>query len=144
MSQRHHTQNQHMMLVTTNTENRVDYFLRPPHAREAVECLYRIQHYNPFFLYAFVVMPDHCHFLLHVPEHGSVSRTMYMYKRAVSFAIGKPEWQGRFHLVIPRSVERTIGYIHSNPVRAGLCKSPQDYAWSSASGRWDVAELPIM
>jgi len=113
------------------------------YAREAVESLYRIQQYNHFFLYAFVVMPDHCHFLLHVTEHSSVSRLMYSYKRAVSFQIGKPIWQPRFYLkIVQGDIDRVIRYIHSNPVKKNLCDEPCHYPWSSASGRWDVCQVP--
>jgi putative transposase len=100
MFQRHPIQNQHMMFVTTNIYNRIPVFANPAHARMATETLYDIQKEYPFFLYAFAIMPDHCHFLMHVPEHGSISKIMYQYKRAVSFHVGKPIWQSRFHLKI--------------------------------------------
>jgi REP element-mobilizing transposase RayT len=98
-------------------------FKDPVFAREAVECLYRIQMFNPFFLFGFVVMPDHCHFLLHVPEHGSISYIMQMYKRAVSFNVGMGSiWQTRFHLRVPDNAAEALKYIHLNPIRAGLSR----------------------
>jgi hypothetical protein len=30
------------------------------------------------------------------------------------------------------SGEKAIRYIEQNPVKAGLCKSPEDWQWSSA------------
>ena len=36
------------------------------------------------------------------------------------------------------AVTASIEYIHLNPVRQGLCKSPADWRWSSA--RWHAAE----
>ena len=36
------------------------------------------------------------------------------------------------------SVTAAIDYVHLNPVRRGLCKSAQDWRWSSA--RWYVSE----
>lgn len=141
MTQRHFDQAGHLMLVTTNTVKRKSTFADPANAREAIESLYRIQYWNPFFLFGFVIMPDHCHFLLTVPEPNTISNLMFMYKRAVAFNIGKPIWQKRFHVRIVNDGASALRYIHYNPVEARFCERPQDYRWSSASGRWDVLDL---
>ncbi len=143
MFQRHPIQNQHLMLVTTNTKDRIRIFANPACAREAVESLYRVQCWKPFFLFGFVIMPDHCHFLMNVPEHGSISKIMQAYKRSVCFEIGKAIWQSRFHIKIVHSCGPVLKYIHMNPVRQNLCLEPAAYPWSSASGRWDVCDLPM-
>ena len=36
----------------------------------------------------------------------------------------------------------TIDYIHRNPVKAGLCREPRDWPWSSA-GRAGRADVPV-
>jgi REP element-mobilizing transposase RayT len=132
------------MFITTNTKDRHPIFGQPACAREAIEAMYRVQIFNPFFLHGFVIMPDHCHFLVTVPEPGSISRIMQSYKRAVSFGISLgPIWQSRFHQKIPTKPEKVLQYIHQNPVKAGLCKNPDDYPWSSASGKWDVMDLDV-
>ncbi len=131
------------MLVTTNTMNRVPVFADPAYAREAVESLYRVQQSQPFFLFGFVIMPDHCHFVLTVPEFGSISKIMYAYKRAVSFEIGKPIWQSRFHMKEAGNVSEVLKYVHANPVKKNLCEECSQYPWSSASGRWDVCDLEM-
>lgn len=132
------------MFVTTCTKNRNPIFSDDAHARVAIESLYQIQRWFPFFLYAFVIMPDHCHFLLKVPEPGTISRIMYTYKRSVAFAIGKPVWQRRFYVKHVSEPGRIIDYIHVNPVRHNLCKRTDEYQWSSASGKWYVSELTLM
>ena len=130
------------MFVTTNTRDREAVFYDQAYAREAVESLYRVQSFHPFFLYAFVIMPDHCHFLLYVTEHGSISRLMYAYKRSVSFEIGRPIWQPRFYVkIVQDNIDAVIRYIHMNPIKKDLCDKPSDYPWSSASGRWDVSDI---
>jgi putative transposase len=141
MFQRHPVQNQRLMFVTTNAHRRRRVFADPACARQAVESLYRVQCFRPFLLHGFVVMPDHCHFLLWVPEKGSVSAILHAYKRAVAFEVGESIWQSRFHLRIIRNAERVLRYIHENPVKAALCRSSEEYPWSSASGRWDVSAL---
>jgi len=141
MTQLHPVQNERTMLVTTVILNCERIFADQAYARLAVEVLYRTQSAFPFFLYAFVVMPDHVHFLVRVPEGGSISRIMQFYKKIVSFDIGKPIWQPRFDLRLIDYPAEAKRYIHQNPVRAHLCTEEQMYPWSSASGRWDVTEL---
>lgn len=36
------------------------------------------------------------------------------------------------HLRTPEVFEQKLEYIHSNPVKAGLCEFPEDYKYSSA------------
>ncbi len=129
------------MLITTNTHRRLRVFDDPAAARIAIETMYVIQEHYPFFLYGFVMMPDHCHFLLRVPQRGSISKIMNLYKRDVRFNIGAPIWQNRFHLRIVDNARGALEYIHQNPVRAKLCMHAEDYLWSSASGKWDIHPL---
>ena len=90
-------------------------------------------------------MPDHCHFLLTPPNEGSISKIMHFYKRSVSFTIGKGSiWQRRFHCQIVRDHAHVMHYIYQNPVKAHLCQEPEQYVWSSASGKWDVTSLDWM
>jgi len=131
------------MFITTNIQDRVPLFQDPAFANEAVLALYKTQQIHSFFLYGFVIMPDHCHLLLKVPEGGSVSRVMYTFKRAVAFALDRgPIWQSRFHIVYPEDPGAVLAYIHQNPVKDGLCGKSDEYPWSSGCGRHDVSPLP--
>lgn len=141
--QRHPVQNQTMMFITANILNRRKIFADPACANEAVLALYKTQQIHPFFLYGFVIMPDHCHLLISVPENGSVSKIMHTFKRAVSFAIDQGSiWQSRFHIRYPKNPDAALNYIHQNPVRAHLSASADVYPWSSACGRHDVSMFP--
>ncbi len=131
-----------MMFITTNIKYRRKIFEVPAYANEAVETLYQVQHVYPFFLYGFVIMPDHAHLLTKIVSPGNISTVIHSFKRNVSLNIGiGPIWQPRFHMRIPDDPAAALRYIHQNPVKAFLVEKPEDYAWSSASGRWDVAEL---
>lgn len=145
-SVRHHRAlNDIPMLLSTTTKNRLPLFREPAYAREAVETLYRVQQLHPFLLFAFVVMPDHCHFLMNVPSPNSISTVMQQFKSGVSHNIGiGPIWQSRYHMRIPDSTEAAKRYIHANPVVAGLAKSENDYPWSSASDKWDITNLDTL
>ena len=133
------------MLVTTVTRFREPFFLHQPFAREAVETLYRTQALYPFLLYAFVIMPDHCHFLVHVPAPGTIARIMNAYKSGLTFDTGIPKmWQRRYHLRLVRDIGAARRYIHANPVRGGLTETAEEYPWSSASGKWDVTDINVL
>lgn len=130
------------MFITTNVCEKKKLFSNEAYARVAIETLYKTQAVHPFFLYAFVIMPDHCHLLVQVPEPESVSRIMNVWKGCTSNDIGiGPFWQKRFFVRFPDDAWATCRYIHLNPVKAGLVEQPEDYPWSSASGKWDVTEL---
>ncbi len=142
MTQRRRVQNERLMHITTNTYYADPIFRKDAHAREAIECLYRIQKLYPFLIYGFVIMPDHCHFLLYVLAPAKISQIMNSYKSGLTFDIGIPKiWQPRFHMTLPKDGRKVLKYIHDNPVEACLVKKPEDFPWSSASGNWDVAEL---
>ncbi|MFA6522924.1 MAG: transposase [Candidatus Peribacteraceae bacterium] len=142
MSQRHPILNDSRMLVTTVTKGRYPFFLRAANAREAAECLYRVQSLHPFLLYSFVIMPDHCHFLLRVPPPETIVVVMGSFKSGLTFDTGIPKlWQRRYHIRIARSSAAVLRYIHSDPVRNGLAENNADYPWSSACGRWPVSPL---
>lgn len=130
------------MFVTTNVLARKQVFKNPVYAREAVECLYRLQTLHPFFIYGFVIMPDHCHFLLRAMPPYEISRLMASYKTGLVSDLGMHKlWQPRFDLRIPDNSYACLNYIDLNPVRAGLAERAEDYPWSSASNKWDVSQL---
>lgn len=138
----HHLQTNSTVLITTNIQSRRKIFSNPAYAREAIDSLYRVQELYPFTLYGFVIMPDHCHLLLKVPEGQSLSAVMRVWKGGVAHNIGQgPVWQSRFDAKTARKRDGALQYIHWNPVRAGLVDSPEKYPWSSASGKWDVCDL---
>ena len=142
MTQRHPILNDRIMMITTVTIDRAPFFANPLYAKKAVECLYGTKKLHPFFLYAFVIMPDHCHILLKVHSPNTVSHLMNSYKSYLRFDLGIPQlWQRRYHIRIAHDSYRLRNYIHQNPVKAGLCTIPKQYSWSSANEQWPVSPL---
>lgn len=104
-----------------------------------------------FLVHSFVVMPNHVHLLISVPEGSTLERSMQLIKGGFSREAGKlsrfshPFWQKSF---VDRRVrnraefERFVGYIHSNPVKAGLCNSAGAYPYSSANPKFGIDPLP--
>lgn len=130
------------MFVTTNMQNRMPIFENPAYAREAIETLYRVQAIHPFSLFGFVVMLDHCHFLLEVEAPERISTIMNVFKGVTSLNIGQGKiWQPRFRIDMAEHPFVVLRYIHDNPVKAGYCEKPEDYPWSSANKKWNVLPL---
>ena len=143
MSQRHRIQNNRMMFVTIATLNREPFFEHAPIAREAVETLYRVKALHPFLLHGFVVMPDHCHFLMTILPPEKISTIIGTFKSGLTFNTGIPQiWQPRSYIRIVRTTpENVLRYIHMNPVEASMVERSNAYPWSSASGKWDVDQI---
>lgn len=90
-------------------------------------------------LLAFVIMPNHLHLVL---RQGVLPLSRFMQPLLRRIALHVQRAHGREGYVFERRYrERSCGdpdylrnaivYTHLNPVRAGLCEDPADYAWSS-------------
>jgi putative transposase len=111
-------------------------------AREVIQSLYRVQCFNPFDLYAFVVMPDHCHALVGGRSYGSMVKIINKWKESTHHECGSNMWQARFEIQIVSPSERIVEHLLLNPVRRGIAVTKEEYPWSSACARWDVKPLP--
>jgi len=102
----------------------------------------------PFRLDAFVIMPDHIHWLLTLPENDSdystriklikskfTKRYLKGQKQAARNAKGEMSvWQSRFweHWIRDeKDLARHLDYIHFNPVKHGLVDTPEQWPNSS-------------
>lgn len=145
MSQRHPEQTEVPMFVTTVTKGRAPIFRHEKYAKIAAEHLYRVKKIHPFLLYAFVIMPDHCHFIMRPVFPETISSIMRSYKSGLAFELKKGSiWQPRFYVSIVQDFGPVSRYIHQNPVRANIVQFPEAYRWSSASGNWIVEQLPSL
>jgi REP element-mobilizing transposase RayT len=94
-----------------------------------------------YFLYAWVVMPNHCHLLLRPRPGNSLERILHSLKSYTALEANRVLGRrGRFWMreAFDRYIrntlhfERAVRYIENNPVKAGLCASPEDWEFSSA------------
>jgi putative transposase len=92
---------------------------------------------------AWVVMPDHFHWLI-VLQHGSVEQLMQLVKgrsaRVLNQALGRSGrlWQSGYHdraLRREEDIQAVARYIVANPLRAGLVGRLGDYPF------WDAVWL---
>lgn len=109
-------------------------------------------------VWAYCLMPDHVHMILLPSDEDGLRRAVgeahRRYTRRINFREGWKGhlWQSRF-ASFPLDEAHLLAaarYVELNPVRARLCKRPQDWVWSSArahlKGRDDqlVAVAPLL
>jgi len=107
-----------------------------------------------FVVVGYVVMPEHFHLLIAEPEVGSPSTVMQVLKQRTAQALlpkrkrrdprqrdlfedehgHRAFWQARFYdfnVWTDRKRVEKLRYMHQNPVKRGLVKSPEQWRWSS-------------
>ncbi len=88
-----------------------------------------------FFVHAYCVMPDHVHALVcAASDESNLMAFVESFKQETAFEFARRGhrrlWQFKYYDRILRgsdSPERVAWYIWLNPVRAGLCREPQEY-----------------
>ncbi len=132
--------NDHCYFFTAVTHNRNPIFQSPEQVQLLRDAFRYVQERRSFDLLAASVMPDHIHCLWRMQDRDSnYSVRWQMIKTAFTRKIrkvhpGKEVWQPRFWEHVIRNEEdfkRHLDYIHYNPVKHGLCKSPHDWQYSS-------------
>ena len=90
---------------------------------------------------AWVLMPDHVHWLVQVGEEGNLSRVVNRLKSASSRQVHRlmgargPLWQQGFHdhaLRAEEDLRRVARYVLANPLRAGLVQRMGAYPYWNA------------
>ena len=122
-------------LLTANTLGRQPIFLNWRVGRRVVEQFKRAQEQGLANSLAWVVMPDHFHWLISL-EKGSLDelmcRTKSLSTRAINQLTGQSgsRWQQGYHdhaLRRDEDIRHVARYVIANPLRAGLVKRVGDY-----------------
>ncbi len=121
--------------VTFSCHDRLPY-LNTSGPRELFErSLEKMRLRYGFFVCAYVVMPEHVHFLISEPTAGPLSTALQALKLSVSVqSRERPFWQTRyfdFNVFTEKKLIEKRRYIHRNPVSRGLVDRPEEWAWSS-------------
>ena len=124
------SQSGQVYLLTLVTSGRARVFEQFVPAHQAARCFAErsVRRYGSTL--AFVVMPDHVHWLLELASEVSVSDAVRIYRAKVSLALRRRIWQKGFHDRALRRDEDLVAvarYVVSNPVRAGLVERSGDY-----------------
>ncbi len=127
--------------LTTRTVSRTPIFANPTAAHVACACFVNPATLGDATMLAWVLMPDHAHWLLQLGEVEGLETLVSRLKGAsacrVNAALDRQGavWQKGFHDRALRSEEDMQGvarYIVANPLRAGLVECVGDYPYWSA------------
>jgi REP element-mobilizing transposase RayT len=125
--------------VITRGNQRQAIFKGPEDFRRFQEFLDKAQKQWGMRLYAYALMPNHVHLLLQV-RHSPLAKMMQTLLHRYTHYYNKRYrkvghlFQGRYKGILcdrDEYLAELIRYIHLNPVRAQLVKTPQAYPWSS-------------
>ncbi|MEJ1354462.1 MAG: transposase [Candidatus Sedimenticola sp. (ex Thyasira tokunagai)] len=125
-------------LITTVTHGRAPIFKAFSAARSLILVLREAERRSHAKTLAFVVMPDHLHWLMELGDQQELSRVVAAVKSVSARHLGGGVWQAGFHDHALRREEDIIGvarYVVANPMRAGLADRVGDYP------HWDAAWL---
>ena len=115
----------------------------PPDARTIVLNHILLEHNWRVFLHAAVVMPDHAHLLLTPTfQYRGITYALCEITKGIKGSSGREinklldrtgrVWQKEsfdHELRSDENTRKTAEYIVQNPVRKGLCCSPDEYPW---------------
>jgi len=148
---KHRTAPSSSYFVTTKCWQGRTIFQIPENAQILIEALFHYRDAKAYALHEFVAMPDHLHLMLTPSATTSLEKAMQVIKGGSSYRIRKARnqkmeiWQVGFHdWTIRNSTDwqTKVEYIHSNAVQAKLVQRPEDWPYSSASGKFSLDPIP--
>ncbi|WP_341502149.1 transposase [Gallaecimonas sp. GXIMD4217] len=113
------------------------------------QAVLQVKHRHPFIIHAWVVLPDHLHCIIELPQgdcdyatrwrliKGGFSRQLSKTERRSPVRLHRRErgiWQRRYweHLIRDqRDLANHMDYIHYNPVKHGLVNRVVDWPYST-------------
>lgn len=110
-------------LVTVVTLNRRPIFADFAAARTLVQTLKTESDLKRVTTLAYVVMPDHLHWLMKLQEGAKLTRCVRDVKSVTTHRLGMSLWQRGFHDHAVRheeDLQAVARYVVANPVRVGL------------------------
>ncbi len=128
---------------TLVTHQRYPWFADVQHVERLRQGFQRIKQKYPFHLDAIVVLPDHLHCVMRLPENDTDYALRwrlikYYVARGIETHVNhrreKRVWQKRYWEHVIRNDadwQRHVDYIHYNPVKHGYVGLPADWKYSS-------------
>jgi putative transposase len=114
-------------------------FHKPADFDVFIDLLAAAKERHPVSLFAFCLMPNHFHLVVEPENSLALSRfmqwlmTSHVRRYHEHYESSGHVWQGRFKSFPIQRDEHLITvlrYVYQNPVRAGLVKGPDEWAWS--------------
>lgn len=129
--------------VTFSCYHRLPKLANPAACQVFLEALELARKRFAIRIYGYVLMPEHVHLLLSEAESATLASALRSVKIATAKQIraqssasgdGDPFWQARYYdrnIRDYREFVVKLRYLHRNPVKRGLCQSPEQWPWSS-------------
>ncbi|OGO25848.1 MAG: hypothetical protein A2136_09965 [Chloroflexi bacterium RBG_16_54_11] len=131
------------VFITTITNERIQFLKEEHDLSLFFDTLKQVQKIHPFHLTAYVILPDHFHFLMNpgdsVGNFSVIVKSIkwnytFEYKKAHNISSPLNFWQKRFwdHVIRDeQDFKNHFDYIHWNPVKHGYVESPADWEYST-------------
>ena len=132
-----------LIFITCVTKDRAPLLQGAENLGILWETIREVNLLHPFHLLAFVILPDHFHWIMRMPDvqpdfsivlHSVKRNFTYNLKKAKGITASLHAWQARYWDHVIRSdldLERHIDYIHWNPVKHAYVEDPGEWAQSS-------------
>ncbi len=135
----------HPIFITCVTNKRMPYLKNEESLCLFWEILKIVQKLHPFHLQSYVILPDHFHWIMQLPEnepnfsavlHSIKNNFTRLYKEQMGIPKAEtyPIWQKRFwdHIIRNKpEYQNLFDYIHWNPIKHGYVTKPEDWPQSS-------------
>ena len=121
--------------IVTSTRDRKPVFSDFYRARAAIRVLMDEERLGEVSTFAFVLMPDHLHWLFQLEQDTEVVKVVGRVKSLIARRCGRAVWQPGFYdhaLRKEEDVAAIARYIVANPLRAGLVTKLGEYS------HWDA------
>ncbi len=131
--------------ITSRGDNRKKIFITEYDYKKFLEYVQKAKDKFRFYLYAYTLMPNHYHLQIETPKPNLSSIMHYINSSYTTYYNIKRRkcghlFQGRYKSILVDKDSyflKLTRYIHLNPVRAKIVKSPENYKWSSYRGYID-------
>jgi putative transposase len=127
----------HYHFITFSCYQRLP-FLNDDHSRTVfLDILEQTRQRHQFYLFGYVLMPEHVHLLMSEPKLHCLADTFRALKTQTSKLLKgdrKQFWHRRYHdfnVLTDAKFTEKLRYSHRNPVNRGLVEKPEDWPWSS-------------
>ena len=139
--------------ITTVTRNRYPFFTDINAARLLVRELRHLHEAGNVISLAWVVMPDHLHWLMQLNDRWPLSRVVKTIKARSALTINRhlgrhgSLWQRAYHDRAARKgedIRQIARYIVANPLRAGLVRDIGDYPHWDCIWMTDCDKTPMV
>lgn len=127
--------------ITTKVKNGERFFKSERIGNIFIKILNNLQKELKFKIYTWVLMPNHYHLLIGLPENLNLSSLMHRLNGSSANIINKilnrsgNLWQGGYWdkgIYTEKFFKEKFNYIHKNSLKWELVKNAEDYQFSSA------------